>query len=59
MYTACAMKIGHCFFTKECSMQSNSNKIECKITAEKTSFNRLYFEKIDGEWKVVSYLQQA
>lgn len=59
VYCLCNEDKAIVFFTKECSMQSNSNKIECKITAEKTSFNRLYFEKIDGEWKVVSYLQQA
>ena len=47
------------FFTKDCSMQSSSNRIECKIVTDGSILDRLYFEKINDEWKVVSFLQSA
>lgn len=40
------------FFTKDCSMQSSSNRIECKIVTDGSILDRLYFEKLmmSGKW---------
>ena len=47
------------YWNKECSVEENGNTINCNLNTKTPPFDRLYFEKIDGEWKVVSFVQFA
>ncbi len=47
------------YWNKECILEENSNIINCNLNTKTPPFDRLYFEKIDGEWKVVSFMQLA
>jgi len=46
------------FFSKECSIDSDSC-IKCIIGTAVPPFDRVYFEKVNNEWKVVSIFQAA
>lgn len=47
------------YWNKECSVEENGNTINSNLNTKTPPFDRLYFEKIDGEWKVVSFVQFA
>ncbi len=47
------------YWSNECYYNPQNDVTNCELNTHNLPYDRLYFEKIDGEWKVVDFVQLA